>query len=87
MTDYVNSHYKAHRIVLAGAGGVDHDKLCSLAEKYLGNLSMSYENSAFGVPTMPPTSFTGSEVCVHRKHQTSLRPQSVASRAIPSLRI
>lgn len=62
LTDYVGSHYKAPRIVLAGAGGVDHAKLCSLAEKHLGNLSVSYEDSAFGVPTLPPTSFTGSEI-------------------------
>lgn len=62
LVDYVKSHYKAPRIVLAGAGGVDHDKLCSFADKYLGTLSSSYEDSPAGVPDLPPAVFTGSEV-------------------------
>ena len=64
LVDYIDSHYKAPRIVLAGAGGVDHDKLCSLADKYLGKLPISYENSAAGVPDipLPKAVFTGSEV-------------------------
>lgn len=62
LVNYIQSHYKAPRIVLAGAGGVDHQKLCSLADKYLGNLSASYENAPSGVPEAPPSMFTGSEV-------------------------
>lgn len=58
----MKSHYKAPRVVLAGAGGVDHEKLCSLADKYLGGLSSSYEDSPIGVPDVPPALFTGSEV-------------------------
>lgn len=62
LVNYVKSHYKAPRIVLAGAGGVDHEKLCSLADKYLGGISSSYEDSPVGVPDLPPALFTGSEV-------------------------
>lgn len=71
LVDYVKSHYKAPRIVLAGAGGMDHDKLCSFADKYLGSLSASYEDSPVGVPDLPPAAFTGSEVgllVVHIDH-------------------
>lgn len=31
-------------MVLAGAGGVDHGKLCSLAEKYFAKIGTDYEN-------------------------------------------
>lgn len=45
--------------MLAGAGGVDHDKLVGLAEKYFGQLGTEYEGE---VPTLSPCRFTGSEV-------------------------
>merc|ERR1711863_143200 len=34
LVHYIKTHYKGPRMVLAGAGGVDHGKLCSMAEKY-----------------------------------------------------
>merc|ERR1711863_19545 len=34
IVDYIKSHYKGPRMVMAEAGGVDHGKLCSMAEKY-----------------------------------------------------
>jgi hypothetical protein len=34
----LNFIYKGPRMVLAGAGGVDHGKLCSLAEKYFAKV-------------------------------------------------
>ncbi|KAG7171593.1 Mitochondrial-processing peptidase subunit beta-like [Homarus americanus] len=39
LVDYITTHYKAPRIVLAGAGGIDHDSLVKIAE----------ENSGLGV--------------------------------------
>jgi processing peptidase subunit beta len=39
LVHYINTHYKGPRMVLAGAGGVDHAKLCSLAEKYFAKVS------------------------------------------------
>merc|ERR1712142_1151732 len=38
LTNYIKDHYKGPRMVLAGAGGVDHGKLCSLAEKYFAKI-------------------------------------------------
>jgi len=59
LVDYISNHYKGHRIVLAGAGGVDHDKLVELAQKHLGNVTNHYDNE---VPILPQARFTGSEV-------------------------
>jgi predicted Zn-dependent peptidase len=38
LVHYISTHYKGPRMVLAGAGGVDHGKLCSLAEKYFAKV-------------------------------------------------
>ena len=59
LQDYISTHYKGPRIVLAGAGGVDHDELVKLAEKHFGNLGTEYENE---IPALTPCRFTGSAV-------------------------
>lgn len=56
---YVKTHYKASRIVLAAAGGVDHNILVSLAEQNLGNLDNTTDPNEF---TLEPCHFTGSEI-------------------------
>lgn len=56
---YVKTHYKSSRIVLAAAGGVDHQTLVSLAEQNLGNLDNTTDPNVF---TLQPCHFTGSEV-------------------------
>lgn len=33
LKDYIDTHYRGSRIVLAGAGGVDHDELVKVAEE------------------------------------------------------
>jgi Peptidase M16 inactive domain len=43
LLEYISTHYKGPRIVLAAAGGVDHTELTHLAEKYFGRLSPSHE--------------------------------------------
>lgn len=43
LLDYISTHYKGDRMVLAAAGGVDHDVLVRLAEKYFGGLSATYD--------------------------------------------
>jgi predicted Zn-dependent peptidase len=43
LLEYISTHYKGPRIVLAAAGGVDHAELTHLAEKYFGSLSPSHE--------------------------------------------
>ena len=60
LVDYIKDHYKGPRMVLAGAGGVDHQELVKLAEKYFSGVSYQYENGK--IPTVEPCRFTGSEV-------------------------
>lgn len=65
LTNYVKKNYKADRIVLVGAGAVDHDELVALAEKHLGDLEPSPAPVAPGAGSVHPsdvTSFVGSEV-------------------------
>ncbi|OQV20413.1 Mitochondrial-processing peptidase subunit beta [Hypsibius exemplaris] len=58
---YIGDHYKAPRIVLAAAGGVNHEELVKYAEKYLGSIGHTYPGE---VPLMEPCRFTGSEIRV-----------------------
>jgi processing peptidase subunit beta len=57
LKQYVDTHYTAPRMVLAGAGGVVHEELVELAEKYFGNLSADHN-----APTDVPKKFTGSDI-------------------------
>ena len=47
-------------MVLAGAGGVDHQELVNLAEKHFCGVGYQYENGK--IPTVEQCRFTGSEV-------------------------
>lgn len=58
---YIDSHYKAPRIVLAAAGGVKHGELVKLAESSLGKVGSTFDGKA---PALTPCRFTGSEVRV-----------------------
>uniref|UniRef100_A0A0K8TS24 Mitochondrial-processing peptidase subunit beta n=1 Tax=Tabanus bromius TaxID=304241 RepID=A0A0K8TS24_TABBR len=61
LLDYINTHYKAARIVLAAAGGVNHKELVQLAQSNLGKLENTYD----GKPPSPTACrFTGSEIRV-----------------------
>nr|CAD7448147.1 unnamed protein product [Timema bartmani]CAD7456270.1 unnamed protein product [Timema tahoe] len=62
LLDYISSHYKSPRIVLSGAGGVNHEELVKLAGQHLGCLGTSYEQE---IPSLlSPCRFTGSEIRV-----------------------
>ncbi|KAG8236490.1 hypothetical protein J437_LFUL016401 [Ladona fulva] len=61
LLEYIKSHYKPPRIVLAGAGGVKHDELVKHAEKLFSGLSIAYEGE---IPLLTPCRFTGSEIRV-----------------------
>lgn len=61
LQNYIRTHYKGPRIVLAGAGGVDHNQLVALADQYLGKLDKHIDSNA---ETLSPCQFTGSEVRV-----------------------
>src|SRR5699024_9436221 len=65
LTDYIKYNYKADRMVLVGAGAVNHDELVKLAEEKFASLPTS------STPTEPGTGskrtndvphFVGSEV-------------------------
>lgn len=60
LVNYVNDHYKGSRIVLAGAGGVDHDKLVKLADEHLGKLRNDYHETE--VPIFRGVRYTGSDI-------------------------
>uniref|UniRef100_A0A8C0H3T7 Mitochondrial-processing peptidase subunit beta n=1 Tax=Chelonoidis abingdonii TaxID=106734 RepID=A0A8C0H3T7_CHEAB len=59
LVEYITTHYKGPRIVLAAAGGVSHDELLDLANYHFGNLPSTQEG---GIPALPPCKFTGSEI-------------------------
>jgi len=61
LRDYINTHYKAPRMVLAAAGGVNHDELVKLAEKHFGGLNSDVNTE---VQSLQPCRFTGSEIRV-----------------------
>lgn len=59
LQQYIKTHYQPSRIVLAGAGGIEHNKLVDLASKHLGGL----KNTATDVELLP-CRYTGSEILV-----------------------
>lgn len=61
LREYLDSHYKPSRIVIAGAGGVDHDALVKLTEEHFGKLDNKYPGE---IPSLAPCRFTGSEIKV-----------------------
>lgn len=62
LVDYINTNYKADRMVLVGAGGVPHEQLVELAEKHFSGLKPSDNQVALGSPRSPRPDFVGSEV-------------------------
>lgn len=61
--NYVKSHYVAPRMSLIAAGGVDHAKLVTLAEKHFSQVPAQASN---GIPAVKPaTAFTGSDIRVN----------------------
>lgn len=61
LKDYIDTHYSSPRIVLAGAGGVNHNELVKLAEKELGKLKNTFDGKS---SELSACRFTGSEVRV-----------------------
>ncbi|KAF6101603.1 ubiquinol-cytochrome c reductase core protein 1 [Phyllostomus discolor] len=75
LTEYLSQHYKAPRMVLAAAGGVEHRQLVDLAQKHFGGVSGAYAEDA--VPTPAPCRFTGSQIC-HRDDALPLAHVAIA---------
>jgi processing peptidase subunit beta len=59
LVNYIQTQYTAPRMVIAGAGAVDHEELCGLAAEHFGKLPSA---PAGGVElAMEPAVFTGSD--------------------------
>lgn len=58
MRNYIKTFYKGQRMALCAAGGVDHDHLISLGEKYFGQI----ERGSAEVLQYEPGIFTDSYV-------------------------
>lgn len=59
LVHYIKTHYKGPRMVMAGAGGVNHEELCQLTKQHFGNIGIDYENE---IPLDLPCRYTGSDV-------------------------
>jgi mitochondrial-processing peptidase subunit beta len=59
LVNYIQQHYTAPRMVIAGAGAINHDELCGLAGEHFGNLP-TVPKGGVDVP-MEPAYFTGSD--------------------------
>ncbi|KAG6332087.1 hypothetical protein ID866_7005 [Astraeus odoratus] len=62
LANYIKTNYTADRMVLVGAGGVDHDELVKLAEKHFSSLPVSSNPIPLGRLAHPRSTFVGSEV-------------------------
>lgn len=63
LAQYIQTNYSADRMVLVGAGGVEHNELVKLAEKHFSGLPVSQNPLGLGKSsTSAPTRFVGSEV-------------------------
>jgi len=62
LTDYISTHYTAPRMVISGAGAIDHGELCNLAGEHFGGLPTAPKGSA--EIAMDPAVFTGSDIRV-----------------------
>ncbi|KAG5438915.1 hypothetical protein PCANB_002245 [Pneumocystis canis] len=62
LVSYINENYTADRMVLVGAGGVSHEQLVELAEKYFSNLPVSKNPVDIGSSRGVAPKFVGSEV-------------------------
>ncbi|KAH9046676.1 Metalloenzyme, LuxS/M16 peptidase-like protein [Lactarius hengduanensis] len=62
LASYIKTNYTADRMVLVGAGGVDHGELVKAAERSFGTLPVSANPIPLGRNTHPKPDFVGSEV-------------------------
>jgi mitochondrial-processing peptidase subunit beta len=64
LTNYIKNNYTADRMVLVGAGGIQHEKLVELAEKHFSGLpTESAHNTAYQLSKKKPD-FIGSDLRV-----------------------
>ncbi|ORZ34084.1 mitochondrial processing peptidase beta subunit 1 [Catenaria anguillulae PL171] len=61
LKEYINANYTADRMVVVGAGNVDHAELCKLAEQHFAKLPTGTGKAKFVKPA-----FTGSDVRIRK---------------------
>lgn len=59
LVDYVSLFYKPARMVLAGAGGVNHDELVKLAEQHFNVPPASTDHPLIDTLNVKPCRYTG----------------------------
>ncbi|OLL23114.1 putative mitochondrial-processing peptidase subunit beta [Neolecta irregularis DAH-3] len=59
---YIDENYRSDRMILVGAGGVPHQTLVELADKYFSKLVPSEVPTTLGIARDSPPQFVGSEV-------------------------
>ncbi|KAG8961693.1 hypothetical protein FRC03_005056 [Tulasnella sp. 419] len=62
LDSYIKTNYTADRMVLVGAGGVEHEELVKLAEKHFSSLPVSKNPLPLGGLSGKKTVFTGADV-------------------------
>ncbi|KAL9186873.1 hypothetical protein ACHAXT_010593 [Thalassiosira profunda] len=67
LREYIDTHYLAPQMVIAGAGAVDHAALCELAEGYFGGLrtELDEEERRGDAVCLDEGKFVGSDVRIH----------------------
>lgn len=69
---YIDTHYLAPQMVIAGAGAVDHSELCDLADHYFGGLrtELNEEEMNSDAVCLDKGKFVGSDVRIHFESDT-----------------
>lgn len=64
LREYIDTHYLAPQMVIAGAGAVDHGELCDLADHYFGGLrsELNEEERKSDAVCLDEGKFVGSDV-------------------------
>lgn len=60
LAEFIDNNYKAPRMVLAAAGGIDHKQLEDLARQHFRGVSYEYKETS--PPILQPCRYTGSEI-------------------------
>lgn len=60
LLEYIESHYKGPRMVVAAAGGVNHDEIVKAAEKCLKDVKITYDGVK--IPEFEPCRYTGADM-------------------------
>jgi len=69
LREYIETHYLAPQMVIAGAGAVDHGQLCELADHYFGDLrsELNEEQMKSDAVCLDKGKFVGSDVRIEFK--------------------